>query len=370
MINKLLVNFVALHGGGTADACQMVEGLVAQGCEVYAILSKNMENYDRWKSINNLNIIEVNGYTNKFNFLPRLLAFMLFKLPSIKKMIKSKDIKYAYIPMITFWTYYIFKKLKFLKTIYTMHDVLPHDNKTKSLIWKWSEKLAYGCDDLVILSNCYKQVVQKYGKESAHVHVIPLGRQDYYGDVLEKNDNSDVFEFVFYGRIDDYKGLDILGKAFEMVLEKHKNVHLTIAASGDFSPYSEIYSKFDRSNVTLINRWILDNEVPTFFRFKKSITVLPYKNATQSGVIPIAMQHKSLIISTNCSGLKEQVENQKTGLLTEPNNAESFAKAMKYAIEHWSSMIRIIENAYSHIQCLSWDKLAKCLLEEINYDNN
>lgn len=370
MLKKVLVNFVALHGGGTADACQMVEGLTKQGCKVYAILSKNMENIDRWRAIENLTIIEINGYTTKLNFVPRLILLLLFKMRFIKKVIRKNDIEYMYIPMITFWTYFIYKRLKHLKTIYTMHDVVPHDNKTNSLIWKWSEKLAYRCDDLVILSSCYKQTVQKYGKDPSHIHVIPLGKQDYYGDIIGKKENNGVFEFVFYGRIDNYKGLDVLADSFSMVLQKHQNVHLTIAASGDFSPYSELYAQLPQDKVTIINRWIMDDEVPGFFAYDKCITLLPYKNATQSGIIPIAMQHKSLVISTNCSGLKEQIDDKKTGLLTEPNDATAFANAIDYAIENWHQLNDVIENAYKYIQSLSWDKLAAKLLKEVNYDNN
>ena len=60
MINKLLVNFVAIHGGGTADACQMINGLVSQGCEVYALISKNMENIEKWRQKESINITKKN----------------------------------------------------------------------------------------------------------------------------------------------------------------------------------------------------------------------------------------------------------------------------------------------------------------------
>ena len=127
MKKKILVNFVALHGGGTADAYQMIKALVENGCEVYAILSSSMENIDLWRKINKLIIFEVKGYSTKLNYYPRLFKFLLIDLPKIKRKIKGIHFDAFYMPMISYWTYSIFKRFKKMRTIYTMHDVRPHD---------------------------------------------------------------------------------------------------------------------------------------------------------------------------------------------------------------------------------------------------
>lgn len=369
-MKKVLVNFVALHGGGTADAMQMVAGLANNGCEVYAIISKNMENFDRWLLIKNLNVIAVNGYTKKINFIQRLLAFHIFDVPKIKKVVKQNKINVMYIPMISYWTYFIWKRFRKLKCVYTMHDVRPHDEKTNSLIWKWSEKMARECDDIIILSNCFKEMIRvNYKKSYEHIHTIPLGNQPYYGEMLPKK-KTEYFELLFYGRVDQYKGLDLLSKIYKKLLEKHDNLHLTIASSGNFEQYKSDYDGIASGKITIINRWIRDDEVAGFFAYDKSITLLPYKNATQSGVIPIAMQHKSLVISTNCSGLSEQISDEETGLLVEPNNIDAFVNKVEYAISNWDKMLLIIEKAHTSINELSWDNLAKKMMEDITYDNN
>lgn len=369
-MKKVLVNFVALHGGGTADAMQMINGLVNNGCEVYALISKNMENFKRWKEIEGLNVISVNGYTSKINFFPRLVSFYLFEIKKIRKVIKTNNIEIMYIPMISYWTYYIWKKFKNMKCIYTMHDVIPHDNNTNSILWKWSKKLAVSCNDIVVLSNCFKDIVKReYKKSESNIHIIPLGNQLYYGNESLKK-KSDRYELVFYGRVDKYKGLDNLAIIYKRLLEKHDNIHLTIAASGNFDQYKKEYLGIPAEKITIINRWIEDAEVPGLFAYDKSITLLPYKNATQSGIIPIAMQHKSLLISSDCSGLAEQISDGQTGFLVKPNDIDSFINKVDYAINNWEEMESIIDQAYSYIQTLSWDSLSKRLMEEIDYDNN
>lgn len=362
-MKKLLINFVALRGGGTADAYQMTKALVENGCEVYAILSSNMENIKLWRDIPGIVIFEIKGYTTKMNFFPRLLKFLMFDLKTIKRKLKSVKIDAQYIPMISHWTYFIFKKFKSLRTVYTMHDVLPHDGKTNTLIWKQSVKIANACSDIVVLSECFKNdVIKTYNKKENHVAVIPLGNQPYYKKA-ETIDQSNDFEFVFYGRIEDYKGLDILAEAFRLLTLKRENVHLTIAGNGDFTKYQSLFDVIDKNKITIINRWIKDDEVSSFFNKNKSITLLPYKNATQSGIIPIAMGFRSLVISTNCSGLKEQIENNKTGFLIEPNNVNALFEKMEYVIDHWGDCGVIIENAFNYIGQLSWFNVSKRLIK-------
>ena len=47
--------------------------------------------------------------------------------------------------------------------------------------------------------------------------------------------------------------------------------------------------------------------------------ILPYKSATQSGIVQIAMNFRKPVIATDVGGLKEVVLNNKTGFITEGN---------------------------------------------------
>jgi len=75
-----------------------------------------------------------------------------------------------------------------------------------------------------------------------------------------------------------------------------------------------------------VNRWISDTEVANFFR-RADVLVAPYREASQSGVIPIACALGLPVVATRVGGLIEQVEDGKTGLLVEPNNPEQLADA-------------------------------------------
>ena len=139
---------------------------------------------------------------------------------------------------------------------------------------------------------------------------------------------------------------------------------MTIIGNGDFSEYEEEYSKLE--DITIINRWIKDEEVKYFFTGNNIITVLPYLDATQSGVINIAMMNKSLVIATNTGGIGEQVKNKKTGLLVSPNNVKELADTMEFAIKNKKECEQYIDNATEMLSTLDWRNLSKKLLVIIN----
>ena len=102
----------------------------------------------------------------------------------------------------------------------------------------------------------------------------------------------------------------------------------------------------------------------SLFRGNHVVTVLPYKDATQSGVINLAAQAGSLIISTNVGGLPEQLDNGKAGILTDPTVKGLFI-AMKKAIEDRSGNQQKILYAKAKVGSLSWKNLAQKLLRAI-----
>ena len=69
---------------------------------------------------------------------------------------------------------------------------------------------------------------------------------------------------MFFGRIAENKGLDILAEAYRKVYDELDNsVSLSVIGNGDFSLYEKLYRHL--SNVTIINRWIEDREVESIF---------------------------------------------------------------------------------------------------------
>ena len=372
-MKKIALIYLGRKGAGAVYAYEMAKGFIANGAELYIFISKNIDNYSKWLELKAKNIESIKTYNNKLNFITNTFAFRLFKSRKLKKKYSCLRVDACYLPMAFEhpWDRYFVRFLGNPQQIATIHDPIAHTSNNIDLLLMNFAKAILNIgvrykkpDDIIVLSSCFIEVVsKKYKIKKEHVHMIPTGVFDYYNvntNNLKHSYPKDKTNFLFFGRIDKYKGLDVLAKAFRIVLNNNKNCTLTIVGSGDFAPYQVLYK--DLENVNIINRWIEDDEVKSYFDSNSNIIlVLPYLDATQSGVLPIAMFNHIPVIVSDAGGLTEQVNDQITGFVSRANDVESLYKTMLFVSSRNND--DIVENAYAYISNLSWDALSKKVLD-------
>jgi glycosyltransferase involved in cell wall biosynthesis len=104
-------------------------------------------------------------------------------------------------------------------------------------------------------------------------------------------------------------------------------------------------------------------EVSHYFQ-SASIVVLPYIDASQSGVIPVAYAFKKPVIVTNVGSLTELVDDGKTGIIIPPKNTEKLAETIIKMLLDERNLQKMGENAYQKIvKDGSWDLIAKKTLD-------
>ncbi len=121
---------------------------------------------------------------------------------------------------------------------------------------------------------------------------------------------------LFFGFIRKYKGLDILIEAMEHLPDEYL---LVIAGEsyGSFDEYMELIRKKNLfAKVKMFVRYISDSEVTNFFS-AADVCVLPYKSATQSGIVGISYHYGVPLIATDVGGLKEMIVPYGTGMMVE-----------------------------------------------------
>lgn len=135
---------------------------------------------------------------------------------------------------------------------------------------------------------------------------------------------QDKIILLFFGFIREYKGLDILIDSLPKLGDRF---HLVIAGEvyGNFDRYQ---SQIDRlglqSRISVFTRYISDQEVPVFFS-AADLGVLPYKTATQSGIVQIASQFDLPVLVTDVGGLTEMVSHGETGWVVSRPDPEEVA---------------------------------------------
>lgn len=232
----------------------------------------------------------------------------------------------------------IIRKNNHTKIICIADNIIPHEKRPgDNLFTKYFLK---SCDAFIVMSeNVLKDLHSFNTKKPAHLVPHPLF--DNFGELTPKADarkhlGIPVSEKVilFFGFIRKYKGLDILLEAMEILKSKYRHSAATgvkLLVAGEFyddeKNYQDIIAQKDLAGqLYLHTSFITDSEVKFYMR-AADVVIQPYRNATQSGVTPLAYYFEKPTIVTNVGGLPAMVVEKKTGLITEPD-AEHIAAAI------------------------------------------
>ncbi len=192
--------------------------------------------------------------------------------------------------------------------------------------------------------------------------VIPLKNQ------LQKNIlNIDEEKIIlFFGFIRDYKGLDNLLEAMALINEK---INLKLIIAGEFYSNEEKYKKLIENlgiqeKLYLFTDFIPTSEVKFYFSACDAV-ILPYKDATQSGIVQIAMNFNKPVIATNVGGLAEVVKNNKTGFIVEKENPRILAETIiKFYSEDKEK--EFLVNIEKELEKYSWKRFVDGMMELVN----
>jgi glycosyltransferase involved in cell wall biosynthesis len=144
---------------------------------------------------------------------------------------------------------------------------------------------------------------------------------------LDINHSGDKKVLLFFGIIRDYKGLDLLIDAMSLLDDSYE---LIVAGEvyGSFDKYTEQIARLGlQERIKLFNIYIPDDKVTLYFS-AADVCVLPYKSATQSGIISISKHFEVPIIATDVGGLKESIDHQKTGLVVSKVSPEAISDSI------------------------------------------
>ncbi len=210
------------------------------------------------------------------------------------------------------------------KVLFITENVISHEaNKVDKLLTKLGLKHAR-C--FLALSEAVENHLESWFDKKVFRSALPI--YDFY----RMDDNLSTLEarkqfgfgkedivFLFFGLIRKYKGLDLLIKAFAALSRNYPNVKLLIV--GDFyepaEPYFDLIEKFQlQDRVHMENRYIPDGEVGAYFQACDAV-VLPYRSATQSGILSMAYGFRKPVVVTRVGELGALVEEGQTGIVVE-----------------------------------------------------
>lgn len=299
-------------------------------------------------------------------FTPYLPASWKKAVQSIKAWAPDLLIVSWFLPWFAPSYTWICKRLPHIQRICLAHNVDFHEK------WPGADILSRAffkhCDKIITLSGAtFEDLARKMpadiaakGVQGFHpIYDCYVGAQD-----SSPQENEAATTALFFGLIKAYKGLDVLLKAVKQARKRVPNLRLLIA--GEVYGKPEKYLRLIRQlgleeAVEARFRYIENDEIASVFQ-QSQVCVLPYKSATQSGVIATSYSFGVPVIASDVGGLSEYIDPGKTGLLVAPDNPELLAGAL---IRYFEENMRqaMAPNIPAYIERFSWQKLADLILD-------
>ncbi len=166
--------------------------------------------------------------------------------------------------------------------------------------------------------------------------VIPHGPYDQYqtehAAEVYREAPPDCCNLLFFGVIRPYKGLEDLITAFHAIpADQIDRYWLTVVGEpweNWTRPLELIASSPYRDRITLVDRYVPDEEVAAYFAGADAV-VLPYHRSSSSGPLHVAMSHGLPLIVTKVGGLVEASEGYAGAILVPPQDADSLREALE-----------------------------------------
>ncbi len=254
-----------------------------------------------------------------------------------------------------------------VRTIMVVDNLLPHERRPFD---QTLTRYVMGATDAYIVqSGAVRQDLVRLAPRARFLEV-PHPVYSLFGSPVAKADArtalglaADEPLLLFFGFVRRYKGLDTLLRALPMIragLDRPPR----LLVLGEFYEGREETEALVReldlgAAVSILDEYVADEKVGLYFS-AADVVVLPYKSATQSGIVQIAYQMDRPVICTGVGGLAEVVRDGETGLVVPPDDPPALAAAVVRYLRDgcepgFVDRIRVEKRKYS------WDRMAEAV---------
>lgn len=304
-------------------------------------------------------------YVDTYESVPGFIKSWVFQrrwyLEQLTAYLKKHEIDFLIIGMDFFWGKVFYKAAKEagVKTIYVVHEPKPHPQEPffiGMVMRRTLGTLITGADHLVALTGHVKSyLIERYRIEEKNISVIPHGVFSYFKASGPKRlpENGPV-KILYFGTITYYKGLDILLRAYSLLEKKYDFIQLEIWGSGNLSEHKALIDNL--KNVRIENRWIAESKIEDVFKHSH-ICVLPYRDASQSGIVGVASSAAMPIVACPADGLKEQME-EASVLFSEDFTPEALSASIEKLLTQPEFYTEQSGNILNYAEKFSWSEIA------------
>lgn len=200
----------------------------------------------------------------------------------------------------------------------TVHDPVRHPGERKSRSGSLGNRALVRAAGLIFVhAEALREELEEVARPRAPVVVVPHGVDPFTPEPL-----PDRPALLFFGRLGHYKGVDVLLDAMGEVWARLPEATLTIAGDGELDDHRALRDE----RVTLRRGYLPDEEVPALFAASRCV-VLPYRQASQSGVGSLAKRYGRPMVVSEAGGLPELVADG-SGLTAPAEDPSALAESL------------------------------------------
>lgn len=261
------------------------------------------------------------------------------------------------------------KKNKHTKVVCIADNIIPHEKRFGDTAF--TNYFVKPVDAFITMSEKVLKDLPLFAP-SKPAKFVPHPLYDNFGEKVSKvaarerlGIAADQKILLFFGFIRKYKGLDILLDAMKVLSEDNlakSNCKLLVAGEfyEDRKQYDDQVAALQiQDSLILRTDFIPDSEVK-YYLCAADVVVQPYRNATQSGVTPLAYHFEVPMIVTNVGGLPSLVPDGKVGLIAEPDAASIASKIKEYFVKGEASFLpHLLEEKKKY----SWSQMTAAILQ-------
>lgn len=222
------------------------------------------------------------------------------------------------------------RKNKHTRIVCIADNVIPHEKRPGDK--PFTNYFLKSCDAFITMSEKVMNDLNIF-KITKPARLVQHPLYDNFGDIISKKEAKEHLGLpenqkiiLFFGFIRKYKGLDLLLEAMSILKQQKEDLPIAnckLLIAGEFyedaKQYEELIDKLGISDQLILRTdFIPDSEVK-YYLCAADAVIQPYRNATQSGVTPLAYHFEKPMVVTNVGGLPSLVPNEKVGLVVEPN---------------------------------------------------
>ena len=280
-------------------------------------------------------------------------------------------IQWAHLPLVdkVLWTRW---RRRGWIVVYTAHDARQLDGTTPRVLARSYSRLPVRADAVVVHSEFARGVVLEMGAMPNRVHVIPPS-SPFTPDSPQPSRTAarlalgialDDRVVLFFGFLKPYKGLPVLLRSLPMLRPDVRSAKLLIAGEvmGPSSVYERLIAELGISgDVDWRPGFVPSALVATFFS-AADVVVLPYLDASSSGVLLTAYSCRRPVVASAVGGLAELVIHGETGLIVPAGDSRALAGALSELLRNPELAEQMGDQAFElSLERYTWPGIARRL---------